>query len=95
MSWVAEANAMIQNRNSDHWKKLLPRTENATSASTNATMNCIATTHSRLVRVMSTSGLHSGLITHGRYNQLVYSAMSVFEMPRRLYITTDIVITMT
>ena len=86
---------MIQNRNSDHLKKFDPGTENATSASPNETRNCISTTQNRFVRVMSTSGLHSGLMTQGRYSQLVYSAMSVLEMPSRLYITTDMVMTMT
>ena len=66
MSCVADANAMIQNRNSDHWKKAEPRTENATSASPSETRNCIATTQKRLVRVISTNGLQSGLMTHGR-----------------------------
>ena len=71
MSCVADANAMIQNRNSDHLKNALPCTEKATSASPNDTRNCISTTQNRFVRVMSTNGLHSGLMTHGRYSQLV------------------------
>ncbi len=57
---------MIQNRNSDHLKNADPRTENATSASPSETRNCIATTQNRFVRVMSTKGLQSGLITQGR-----------------------------
>ena len=36
-----------------------------------------------------------GLITQGRYSQLVYRAMSVFEMPRRLYMMTETDITKT
>ena len=66
MSCVAEAKAMIQNRNSDHLKKAEPRTEKATSARPSETRNCMATTQKRLVRVMSTNGLQSGLMTHGR-----------------------------
>ena len=66
MSCVADAKAMIQNRNSDHWKKAEPRIEKATSASPSETRNCIATTQKRLVRVISTKGLQSGLMTHGR-----------------------------
>ena len=57
---------MIQNRNNDHLKKALPCTENATSPSDSDTRNCIATTQNRFVRVMSTNGLHSGLMTQGR-----------------------------
>jgi hypothetical protein len=40
-------------------------------------------------------GLHKGLITHGRYSQLVYRAMSVLLMPMFLYMTTLSVITTT
>ncbi len=57
--------------------------------------NCMATIQERLVFRMSTIGLQSGLMTHGRYSQLVYNAMSVFEMPSRLYMTTETVITAT
>ena len=48
-----------------------------------------------MVRNRSTTGDHNGLITHGRYSQLVYSAMSVLEMPRFLYRMTDSVIATT
>ncbi|MNR60914.1 hypothetical protein D3C85_1825170 [compost metagenome] len=52
-------------------------------------------TQVRLVPSNSTTGDHSGLITHGRYSQPVYSAISVLEMPVFLYIATDSVITTT
>src|ERR1035438_7123809 len=68
MSCVDEAKAMIQKRNKDHLKNADPRTEKATVASPNETRNCIATTQNRLVRVISTKGLHSGLMTHGKYS---------------------------
>ena len=57
--------------------------------------NCSTTTQRRRVPNISTSGDHKGLITHGRYSQLVYSAMSVFETPSRLYMTTETDITKT
>jgi len=86
---------MIQKRNNDHLKKAGPWIENATSASPSDTRYCMAIIQNRLVRVISTNGLHSGLMTHGRYSQLVYSAISVLEMPNRLYMTTDMVMTIT
>ena len=55
----------------------------------------MSTVQRRLVPIRSTTGLHSGLMTQGRYSQLVYRAMSVLEMPRRLYMTTETLITMT
>jgi hypothetical protein len=51
--------------------------------------------HHRLVLRISTNGLQKGLITHGRYNQLVYRAISVFDSPKRLYMITETVITAT
>ena len=57
---------MIQNRNSDHLKNAEPCTEKATSASPSEIRNCMDTTQKRFVRVMSTKGLHSGLMTQGR-----------------------------
>jgi hypothetical protein len=39
------------------------------------------------------TGLQNGLITQGRYNQLVYKAISVLEIPILLYMITDTVIT--
>ena len=43
----------------------------AMSATAAAISACIATIHQRLLRNMSTNGLHSGLIVHGRYSRLV------------------------
>ena len=71
MSWVAEAKAIIQKRQSDHLKKPPRVREDAASASPADTRNCIATIQNRLVRVMSTHGLQSGLRTQGRESQLV------------------------
>jgi hypothetical protein len=53
------------------------------------------TIHQRLVFSKSTNGLQNGLITHGKYNQLVYKAMSVLDIPMRLYKITEMVITAT
>ena len=71
MSWVAEASAITQNSASVSLKKPGNGTASATNPSPAATRNCISTTHRRFVPVISTSGLHSGLTTHGRYSQLV------------------------
>ncbi len=43
----------------------------AMPASAMASMNCMVVTHHRFVFSMSTNGLHSGFITHGKYSQPV------------------------
>ncbi len=68
---------------------------NATAAIAAAMTHCMANVHRRLVDIMSTNGLQKGFITHGRLSQPVYRAISVLEMPRRLYMMTDRVITAT
>ena len=95
MSWVAELKAISQNTASVSWKNWGIGIDSATSASEAPISNCSVAIHQRLLRSMSTSGDHSGLMTQGRYSQLVYSAMSVLETSRFLYITTDSVITTT
>ena len=67
----------------------------AIPASPAPTKICMVTTHQRLVFSKSIKGLQNGLITQGRYNQLVYRAMSVLEIPSFLYIITEMVITAT
>ena len=69
--------------------------ESATAPRLAPTNNCMTMIHQRFVFSKSTIGLHSGLITQGRYNQLVYKAMSVFEIPNRLNMITATVITTT
>jgi len=71
MSCVAELNASSQNTASDQRKKSAAGRVRATSANAAPTRNCIPTIHRRFVPSRSTSGAHSGLITHGRYSQLV------------------------
>src|SRR4051794_20245033 len=93
MSCVAELNAMSQSTARLIWKNEGRWGVSATSASAAPITRCRPTIHSRLVRNMSTKGDQSGLITQGRYSQLVYSAMSVFEIPLTLYMTTDSVST--
>ena len=78
-----------------YWKKRSAGMVRATPASNTPTTACIHTIQRRLVPSRSTIGLHSGLITQGRYSQLVYRAMSVLEMPRRLYMMTETVMTIT
>ncbi len=57
--------------------------------------SCMLTIHQRLVFSKSTNGLQNGLMTHGKYNQLVYKAISVLDIPMRLYKITEMVITAT
>ena len=71
MSCVAEASAMRPSKPMESLKNPVLGMANATNASPAEMRNCIATTHHRFVRVMSTKGLHSGFTTHGKYNKLV------------------------
>ena len=66
MSCVAEANAISQKRASVAWKKPDAGSANAIDAMAMAIAHCMARTHQRLLRIMSTKGLQNGLITHGR-----------------------------
>ena len=86
---------MTKNRTIESLKNPEVGMENATRANPSEIRNCIVTTQNRLVRVMSTNGLHSGFTTHGKFSKLVYSARSVFEIPIRLYMVTDITMTIT
>jgi len=71
MSCVAEAKASSQNMARLSWKKPDIGSVSATVASAAPTTSCSVTIHQRLVRSRSTSGDHKGLITQGRYSQLV------------------------
>ena len=86
---------MSQNTARLSWKKPGRGSVSATPASVAPTKNCRPTTQPRRVPSRSTRGDHSGLITQGKYSQLVYSAMAVLSMPRFLYMTTDKVMTTT
>jgi len=93
MSCVADAKAISQNTAKVDWKKRSAGIRKAMPASPAPTNTCMATIHQRFVRIRSMNGLHNGLITHGKFSQPVYKATSVLEMPMRLYITNDNVIT--
>ena len=95
MSCVADAKAISQNTASESCTAFGAGNASATIASAAPTVNCSPTIHPRFVPNRSTSGDHSGLMTHGRYSQLVSSAISVFDSPRFLYRMTDTVITTT
>ena len=71
MSCVAEANAISQNSTNVHLKKSGSGSVSATPARAAPKTNCMVVIHQRLVRSKSTIGLQMGLITHGRYSQLV------------------------
>ena len=55
--------------------------------------NCIPKNQFRLVLLISTNGLHKGLITQGIYNKLVYKPRSELLKPNLLYMITDTVTT--
>ncbi len=63
---MAEANASSQNNASVAGKKYGVGIASATPASATPSSNCIVQIHYRRVFKMSTAGLHSGLMTHGR-----------------------------
>ena len=66
MSWVALAKAIIQKKNSEPCSHHCPGMVKATPPSDAPMSSCMARIHHRLVRSMSTKGLHRGLMTHGR-----------------------------
>ena len=104
MSWVAEANAVIQKRMrvKENSEGALPAAicsgespgrENATRKNTALIRICITTVHQRLVLTRSTKGLQKGLITQGRYRSEVYHAMLPLSIPIFLNMMTDMVLT--
>ena len=93
MSCVALLNAISQKNASDSCNHISVCSVSATPASAAPTSICITSIHQRFVFRLSTIGLHSGFITHGRYSHEVYSAISVFDSPMLVYITVDKTIT--
>ena len=71
MSCVAELNAKSQNTASVPWKKNGTGIKKATPASPAPISSCMVIIHHLLVLIKSTNGLQNGLMTHGRYSQLV------------------------
>ena len=71
MSCVAALNASSQNTASVTRKKLSSGKVSATSANAAPINSSSHTIHQRLVRNISTNGDHKGLITKGKYSQLV------------------------
>ena len=66
MSWVAEKNAISQKHTSVAEKNSDVGSRNATAAIEMVSAACMASTHHRLVLIMSTNGLQNGFITQGR-----------------------------
>ena len=66
MSWVALLKAISQKKASEPRSHHSVWSVKATQASAPPTKACITSIHQRLVRRLSTMGLHSGLMTHGR-----------------------------
>lgn len=95
MSWVAELNASNHKNAKEFLKKSSAGMVSATPPRPAPINNCIATIQARLVFRISTSGLQNGFMTQGKYSQLVYRAISVLDMPSRLYMMTDTAITTT
>ena len=71
MSWVAELKATSQNTANVVWKKWLVGMVKAMPASPAPSSNWVVIIHHRLVRSRSINGLHRGLMTQGRFSQLV------------------------
>ena len=69
--------------------------DRATPPSAAPITNCMKMIHHRFVLKRSTTGLQRGFMTHGKYNQLVYNAMSVLEMPSLLNMITATVMATT
>ena len=66
----------------------------AISATETAISSCITRIHHRLLRKISTKGLQSGLMSHGRPMRLVRSATRPLSMPKSLNIRIEMVLTM-
>ena len=66
MSWVALEKAISQKNASDPCSQKSAGMVKATPASEAPISTCMVTIHHRLVRSMSTKGLHKGLMTQGR-----------------------------
>ena len=66
MSCVALLKAMSQKKHSEPRNHHGALSVRATPARAAPTSSCMTTIHQRLVRIASTNGLHSGLMTHGR-----------------------------
>ena len=71
MSCVAELNASSQKKIRLILKNPGKGIDKATAPKLAPIISCMIIIHQRLVFSKSTIGLQSGLITHGRYNQLV------------------------
>ena len=105
MSWVADAKAVMINSTNVSVNILtgvLPEAimsgegcgrVNVSKMKAKLIRACIITIHQRLVRRMSTNGLHRGLMTHGRYNKLVNMAMSPLGTPILVNMITDMLLT--
>jgi hypothetical protein len=85
MSCVADEKPMIQKNATESGRYAGSLSAKARSENATTIVASMASTNVFLVRKSSTSGAHSGLITHGRYMAPVYVAISVFDSPRFLY----------
>ena len=71
MSCVAELNASSQKNASESWNHFAAGSVSATPASAAPMISCIPQIQSRRVFRISTTGLQSGLMTHGKYSHAV------------------------
>jgi hypothetical protein len=71
MSWVDDMKAPMKNVASVSVRKCFDGITNAIAAKQATSINCDANVHLRLVLIISTMGLHSGLIVQGMSNRLV------------------------
>src|SRR5687768_11334461 len=94
MSCVAPRKLVTQKKANVIAMKLGSFRQKATPASANAIASWVPTTQCFFVLNISVMGAHMNLNEYGAESEAVYSAISVFEMPRFLYIsaaTTPIV----
>ena len=90
MSWVDDTNAPAMNAQSVSGRKLPDGIETATMEKLMASAICEYSVHLRRVLIISTNGLHNGLIVHGISKMLVYMAIVALSMPISLYIMSEI-----
>ena len=83
-------NAPAMNMHSVNGRKLPAGMAKAAMMNESASSSCDVTVHLRRVPIISTNGLHSGLMVHGISRKLVYKAIWVLLTPISLYMISDI-----
>ena len=90
MSCVDDTKAPIIKAQSVSGRKYAVGTLIAIMVKQMANAICEYIVHLRRVLIISTKGLHNGLMVHGISNMLVYKAISALLIPMSLYIMSEI-----